>query len=343
MMANQLSNLLAEWYPNRDSCDWVLGTVYKTEGPCYRKAGAMMLFNSFGQQFGMLSGGCLESDIQVHARKVMQIGTPLTLCYDGSDEDDLSFRLGIGCGGTVHIMLNPVHADNGYQQLDRLHHALIKRESGQYRQPILGGMSIAQAQFSTVSAANELTPQASVQSENGIDWLVTPVKPEPHLLVVGGGIDARPVVSMAKQLGWKVSVWDPRPANARKEFFMDADMLLRDPVEALPEFVEQHRVDAAVMMSHSISLDAAALAQLNRVSLRFMALLGPVHRKIQVMEQADITESELRQPLSGPAGFDIGGELPESIALSILSECHSVLHQSQAASETGAIRRVLAA
>ena len=236
MMANQLSNLLAEWYPNRDSCDWVLGTVYKTEGPCYRKAGAMMLFNSFGQQFGMLSGGCLESDIQVHARRVMQTGKPVTLCYDGSDEDDLSFQLGIGCGGTVYIMLTPVHADNGYQCLDQLREALIKRESGQYIQPIPGGAtSSARAEYVAKAVSSDRKPQAWIQNKTGTDYLITPVTPDPHLLVVGGGIDARPVVSMAKQLGWTVSVWDPRPANARKEFFMDADLLLRDPVESLPD------------------------------------------------------------------------------------------------------------
>lgn len=342
-MANQLSNLLAEWYPNRDSYDWVLGTVYKTEGPCYRKAGAMMLFNSVGQQFGMLSGGCLESDIQVHARKVMQTGTPVTLCYDGSDEDDLSFQLGIGCGGTVYLMLYPVHADNGYQQLDKLHHALSKRQLGLYRQPIPKTDAITKAQFlSDIGPALQET-QTSIQNDSDTDWLIIPIEPEPHLLVVGGGIDARPVVAMAKQLGWKVSVWDPRPANARKEFFMDADLLLREPVDVLPQFVEQQRVDAAVMMSHSISLDAAALAQLNTVSLKFTALLGPVHRKMQVMEQAGLTESELRQPLSGPAGFDIGGELPESIALSILSECHSVIHKPLAALAPESFNQVLAA
>lgn len=140
-MANQLSALLEQWYPQRDECDWVLGTVYRTEGPSYRKAGAMMLFNSLGQQFGMLSGGCLESDIQTHARRVMQTGSSLTLCYDGSDEDDLSFQLGIGCGGTVYIMLHRIDRENDYQQLDQLYEHLRNRVSGLYYQqiPVNGG------------------------------------------------------------------------------------------------------------------------------------------------------------------------------------------------------------
>ncbi len=82
-MSNQLISLLQSWYPQRDAADWVLGTVYKTEGPCYRKAGAMMLLGSQGQQLGMLSGGCLESDIHRHSRQVMLSGCAKTLMWLG--------------------------------------------------------------------------------------------------------------------------------------------------------------------------------------------------------------------------------------------------------------------
>lgn len=329
-MANQLSNLLSEWYPNRDSCDWVLGTVYKTEGPCYRKAGAMMLFNSVGQQFGMLSGGCLESDIQVHARKVMQSGQPVTLCYDGSDEDDLSFRLGIGCGGTVYIMLHRVHADNNYQQLDQIYEDLNSRRGGTYVQLIPDGKPALYRNYYEAESSQKQKTSCDLIEKDGRDWLLSPITPDPHLLVVGGGMDARPVVSIAKQMGWMVSVWDPRPANGRREFFMDANMLLNGPVEQLPEYIKELGMDAAVLMSHSIPIDAAALAQLNGLGLDHMALLGPANRKAQVLRQARLSESDLKQPLSGPAGLDIGGELPESIALSILAECHAVLHHRKA-------------
>ena len=92
-MQTQLLHLLNQWHAQRDTHEWVLGVVYKTEGSCYRRAGAMMLFNSQGQQFGMLSGGCLESDILRRARFSMMTGKAITLVYDGSDDGDLSFQL----------------------------------------------------------------------------------------------------------------------------------------------------------------------------------------------------------------------------------------------------------
>ena len=88
---SHLQHLLASWYPQKDDSLWVLGTVYNTEGPCYRKPGAMMLFNSVGQQFGLLSGGCLEANIQQRAAQVMSTQKSITLCYDGADEDDIMY------------------------------------------------------------------------------------------------------------------------------------------------------------------------------------------------------------------------------------------------------------
>ena len=334
-MANQLSALLEVWFPERDSAQWVLGTVYKTEGPCYRKAGAMMLFNSAGQQFGMLSGGCLESDIQIHARKVMHSGQPLTLSYDGSDEDDLSFELGIGCGGKVYILLQPVTPQNQYLQLPAVRECLQQRLQGVFYQRIPATMSADEpeqgdelARFSKISERSGVAESPELASIDGDSWLVTPVVPDPHLLVIGGGIDARPLVSMAKQLGWVVSVWDPRPANARRDYFIDAEYLLNGPADSLPDHVKAAVVSAAVVMSHNVALDAAALAALNGFGLKYLALLGPANRKAQVLAAAQLDEATLAQPLYGPAGFDIGGELPESIALSILSQCHHALFKA---------------
>ena len=58
-------------------------------------------------------------------------------------------------------------------------------------------------------------------------------------------------------------------------------------------------------------------------------MLGPSHRFARVLEAAELERTCLTTPVSSPAGLDIGGELPESIALSIVSECHAVLQGKQ--------------
>jgi xanthine dehydrogenase accessory factor len=340
-MSNHLSHLLAKWYPNKDKHDWVLATIYDTDGPCYRKSGAMMLFSSQGDQLGMLSGGCLESDIGTNARKVMQTGQPLSLCYDGSDEDDLSFHLGIGCGGTVYIMLQPINIANDYLSLTQVYDALQQRVSGYYHQLIVDKSSTANLKsphpFFQAESIENLAETASIiekKTHKNINtkWLANPVLPEPHLLIVGGGIDARPLANMAQQLGWQVSLWDPRPANARKEYFSNVQNIIKGDANILSAFAIEKDVSAAVLMSHNIEIDAQALHALSQIKLQYLALLGPSHRKEQVIQVANINAASVPFKFSGPSGLDIGGTLPESIALSILSECHAVIFGKKASS-----------
>lgn len=328
-MSNQLRDLLAEWHPQRNELEWVLGVVYRTEGPSYRKAGAMMLFNSLGQQFGMLSGGCLESDIQRYAQQVMQSGINKTLCYDGSDEDDLSFQLGIGCGGTVYLQLQRVDSGNHYLELDKLYASLQQHRHGVFHL-LIKNKSSSQARFEQIEGRNN--SKASVISVNNLQWLEIPIIPAPHLLLVGGGLDARPVTALAGELGWRISLWDPRPANGRMAYFPFVQQALDGPATQLRDVCQNESVDAAILMSHSIELDASALQALPGCSLRYIALLGPENRKQKVLETAAVSESDLSCRLAGPAGLSLGGELPESIALSIIAECHAALFSKNAIS-----------
>jgi xanthine dehydrogenase accessory factor len=334
-MNNHLMQLLRDWYPLRDKHLWVLGTVYKTEGPCYRKAGAMMLFNDLGQQFGLLSGGCLEADIQRQAARVMRSKTALTLTYDGSDEDDISFQLGIGCGGTVHILLQPILPELNYLSLDLVHDHLSAAGKGFYRQLVTtetaGVVAAEWHAYADIDVGVDVHTntcgkyRAELVEQGGQVWLQTPLSPPPHLLIVGGGVDAQPMVALAKNLGWTVTVWDSRPANARRDYFLAADHILRQPLEQLLEQPMAGHWDAAVVMSHNLQMDAEALKRLQGTGLNYLALLGPASRRQQVLQLAQLDSQPLAMPIASPAGFDLGAELPEGIALSILAECHAVL------------------
>ncbi len=328
-MSGSLNSILANWYPDRETTDWVLGTVYKTEGSCYRKPGAMMMFSSDGRQLGLLSGGCLEGDIQRHAKIVIDSGHCKTLTYDSTDDDDLSFQLGIGCGGIVHILLQPVTADNNFLALDTLYHAITTHQSGVYYQKVAAGADAPAARFESAPANSQaqwsMNRKATLVQRDGDTWLETQVYPEPHLLIVGGGYDARPMAMMAKQMSWSVSVWDSRPANARRAYFSQADNILSGPISELTTFAAEHNVTAVILMSHSVTFDADGLKALHQLPLAYIGVLGPVHRKEQVIERSTIKLSDMPCNLSGPIGLDIGGETPESIALSVLAEIHAVI------------------
>ncbi|MDE0764012.1 MAG: XdhC family protein [Porticoccaceae bacterium] len=338
-MFNQFSQQLKQWYPHRDRQQWVLGTLYQIDGPSYRSPGAMMLFNDAGEQLGLLSGGCLEADIQKKASQVMRSQRSMTLCYDASDDGDMAFLLGIGCGGTLHILLQPLTAANHYLQLPVILDALAHRQRCLFVQKITEQGELAEADvwrqdshnFSAMAA--QLGPKNALLTElHNHRWLVTAVKPPLHLLVVGGGIDARPLASLAATLGWEVTLCDPRAANARREHFMRVSRILRCPPSGLIDEPLFEHFDAAIVMTHNLQQDADAVAALQSSAVKYLGLLGPIVRKKQVLALAGLNENTLSVPIAGPAGLRLGGELPEDIALSIIAECQAVVHRKDAQS-----------
>src|SRR5690348_6998769 len=85
-----------------------LATVINVEGSGYRKPGARLLLTLHGASWGMVSGGCLESDVMNHARRALQSGRPLIVRYDSTSHDDIVFGTGLGCNGIIDVLIEPV-------------------------------------------------------------------------------------------------------------------------------------------------------------------------------------------------------------------------------------------
>lgn len=128
-MSNQFYHLLSSWLPLKDEANWVLGAVINTRGSVYRKTGALMLLSDAGHQLGMLSGGCIESDLLLQARKVIALGKPRRVIYDASDDSNIAWRLGIGCGGAAEVVLLPCNSDNQFLHLPAIFSCLQQQHA----------------------------------------------------------------------------------------------------------------------------------------------------------------------------------------------------------------------
>jgi xanthine dehydrogenase accessory factor len=335
-MANRISQLLSHWSENRDTHLWVLATIIQTDGSSYRKAGAMMLINDMGQYFGLLSGGCLESDIMRQARRCWDNHQNRIIEYDMREEEDLAWQLGIGCGGMVRILLQPVHADNDYLKLDELNCCLEQRQKAEYHQQIDENFPL-----NKVIPINDKSQQLTSREQlnESVDMFVQLLSPAPLLAVFGAGIDAKPVVSIAAELGWQVLLIDPRVGYAKAEFFTKASQIIRQSIDELYDTTWLNQIDAALVLTHNIKLDAAALKLVQNSSAKYVGLLGPTHRTDRVLDIAKLTRNDLTKPLANPVGLRLGGELPESIALSMLAEVHAVLEQADGLSISGVLNQ----
>jgi xanthine dehydrogenase accessory factor len=157
--------------------------------------------------------------------------------------------------------------------------------------------------------------------------LVISVSPPIHVGIFGGGLDAQPLAQIAHNLGWKISVFDERTAYARSYDFPHCTVY-KMPVDKVAQDVLA-TLDGAFIMNHNLSLDAKTLNVLVSQPLGYIALLGPAHRRDKVLGLAQLSVDDFNCYFSAPAGIALGGELPSSVALSMLAQCHGVLHQSQ--------------
>jgi xanthine/CO dehydrogenase XdhC/CoxF family maturation factor len=346
-MANHTQQLLNTWYTQRDDMDWVLATIIGTEGSSYRKPGAMMMINSLGQYHGLLSGGCLESDIMRQSRQCWVSGNNLIIQYDMREEEDIAWQLGIGCGGLVRILLQPINANNSYLQLCELRQLINQNQACKYLQSMHAGPPKNSLVLTDSSAEFAVQQGAKSATETKSDVFEHIIKPSLKLAIFGGGIDAIPVTKIAHNLGWHVTVADPRTGYARQAQFADAKQIIKTSFNSIAEHTWLLNIDAIVIMTHNVSLDAQALSLAQQSSALYVGMLGPLHRTDRVLKEAGLvlpelpSETKLKQqrsanvltkPLANPIGLRLGGELPESIALSILSEIHAFIEQADAKS-----------
>lgn len=326
-MANHLHGILAQWYTQRDQFRWVLGTVIQIEGSNYRKTGAMILVNELGQYFGLISGGCLEKSLLVDVKKVLTFNQPLRVFYDSSENSDSPWAMALGCGGKVTILLQPIAVENHYHHLDQLYLALQNRTPIHYsislNNSAVQNRLITADDFSQHNLAAHQTYYFNDHFGNSL--LAIAVQPQTHLVIFGGGVDAIPLVQMASVLGWQITLIDSRASYAKSADFPAATTIIRDSADALSPANFLNTIDAAIVMTHNIEMDALAVRALQNSTARYIGLLGPEHRKRKVMNCAGICSSN---EIHGPMGLPLGGDLPESIALATLAQCHQILESN---------------
>ncbi|MEQ1531886.1 MAG: XdhC family protein, partial [Methylococcales bacterium] len=152
-----------------------------------------------------------------------------------------------------------------------------------------------------------------------------PLQPPWRLLMFGAGIDAIPVVQLAKTLGWRVTVVDHRAVHLQKDRFAQAYQLLNSLPEHLGEHLVVDQFNAALLMTHNIEYDQRYLKAILNSDISFIGLLGPAHRKDRLLHSLGNEAVRIRHRVFGPVGLDIGAETPEEIALSIMAGIHAVL------------------
>lgn len=316
-----------------------------------------MLIRADGSTIGLVSGGCLESDLAEHARRVHEQGRAEVVRYDTRDDDDAPWGLGLGCNGIIDVLLEPLPpARAGYlaKLLDRALHAdkpsviatIIKARSAAEGSPSVGAHALiignriektggwgndntlAQA---TAEVAEPLTAgrRGLVRDFSGVEVAYEVVTPALSLVICGSGPDVVPLARTASELGWTVTVVDHRPlTDSRAARFAGARVVECPEAAKLGEAVALTSRTAGVVMSHHIGRDTGYVKSLLDGGVAYVGVLGPRARTERML--ADLSAAS-GQPLKNadrlfaPVGMDVGGDGPDAIALAIIAEISVVV------------------
>ena len=327
---------LDKWRAEEDK-PIALATVIQTWGSSPRRAGAKMALTPDGKITGSVSGGCVEG--AVFEEGVEALKSKRTKLLHIGVADETAWEVGLACGGSIDIFVKPLDAEI----FKSLRSVLTKEDTAVLvtvvRGPdnLLGRELLLKEDDNVIGTiSDELNGQALnlaketlAQGESrrtilndDVEVFMEVLLPPPTLVAVGGVHITIALMSLAKTLGYRTVVVDPRRAFGNEDRFPNVDQLIQAwPDEAFQE-VPITRSTAIAMLTHDPKLDDPALKIALPSPAFYVGALGSKNtqaKRRQRLLDEGLTEEQLDR-LHGPIGLEIGAGTPEEIAMSIMAE-----------------------
>jgi xanthine dehydrogenase accessory factor len=330
-----------------DGTPFAMATVVGVRGSAPRGPGAAMAVAADGRVVGSVSGGCVEGAVYEAATGALATGVPELHTYGVSDED--AFAVGLTCGGTLSILVQPFTDPAVRAGLLDLVDAVGRGEPvavatvvdgraprGARRvvRPDRADGSLGEPGLDRAAAddARGLLAQGTAglhhYGEHGerrmddVSVFVEAFTPPARMLVFGAIDYAAATARMGAFLGYRVTVCDARPAFATLERFPAAHEVVR----AWPhEYLARTEVDertVVCVLTHDPKFDLPLLRAALRTPAGYIGVMGSrgTHTDRTARLRAEgVSEADLAR-LASPIGLDLGARTPEETAVSIAAE-----------------------
>lgn len=330
----------------RDGRRVVAALLVGVEGSAPLDPGSSMLIAEDGAIEGSITGGCVEGAVVDEAKAVFAGGKARTASYGISDE--LAGTVGLTCGGTVHILIHELAGMAA--EVERVARdaigegrpvAIATMLDGQHagaKLAIVAGEAIGTLEGPQLldhsvarDAAGMLSRGVTGTRRYGEEGAVLGAEvavhvhsfaPPPQMLVFGAVDFSAALARIAKELGYKVTVCDPREPFIRTPRFEEAsEALVAWPEEAFEKLTLGSR-DAVLVFTHDPKFDEPALRCALASGAGYVGALGSrkttADRNHRLLESG-VSEQALER-VHAPCGLDIGGSTPEEVAISVLAE-----------------------
>ncbi|UJH90969.1 XdhC family protein [Antarcticibacterium sp. 1MA-6-2] len=359
----ELDSIIAEYEHLKSAgIDGVLATVVHVAGSSYRRAGARMLVDEYGNITGAISGGCLEGDALRKALLALHQQKNKLITYDTSDEEDAIIGAQLGCNGIIQVVFEPLNYQDELNPCELLKKVIKQKDAvaivvqfnliktkdqpgttlvisensetiGRIPKEEIFQIIREQAYLSLTNKNHYFAEFLTGQEKRYV--FIQNYQPPVKLVIVGAGNDAQILAQQAELLGWDVVVTDGRPTHANKTRFTSSCQIIVSKPEQMLENIEVDHHSCFVLISHNYNYDLAVLKLLIAEKLiPYIGILGPLKKYQRMLKELEeegfILEAEILDKIYAPVGLEMGAETPAEIGLSILAEIQTVLMEKSA-------------
>jgi xanthine dehydrogenase accessory factor len=323
-----------------------VATLVNTRGTTPRKEGAKMVVGEDGAVLGSVTiGGCVDAQVIEESTHVLETMRPRLLELNLGDEE--AWEIGLTCGGTIEVFLEPVRPDEAGPGVGHLYErvrahaakgrrgAVITRLDGDGAKLLVLDDGTTEGSLGDALLDQGFATEARVALDQGtsrtlvlqdVRAFVEVFAPPALLLVVGASHVAMPLVSLAKILGYRTVVVDGRPRFATRERFPDVDELrIGVPSELVREYTLTPAT-ALVLVAHDYKYDLPILREALATDVGYVGMLGSTRRGaaiLKLLQEEGVADTQLKR-VRVPIGLDLGARSAAEIALAVLAEIQAV-------------------
>lgn len=315
----------------------VLCSILASSGSSPRGAGAKMAVFEDGTALGTVGGGAVEQHSLALAMQVHQSGRSLChgFCLSPNEVNDI----GMICGGNVTVyfqlfsqkelpfvteLLRLLDSGNNAWLVMALSDGVVN-EMGLYDEE--SGL-----RFTSCLPLDELRPMClarAVYKKGEPIYYVEPICRAGRVYLFGGGHVGKALVPELARVGFRVTVFDNRPAFASKSAHPMAENVLLGDYFDIGKSVTIGKEDYVIIMTPGHQADREVLLQAMRTDATYIGCIGSRHKIAatnRYLLENGIDEAALSR-VHSPIGLSILAETPEEIAISITAEL--ILHRAR--------------